>query len=434
MKNKLTTALQTVTLAKLVNGGQALGQLADGRKLFVWGGLPGETVQVRLTKKRSSWLEGVAEQVEVPAPERVPARDPASYLSTSPWQILDPAAELSWKQQLIDDAFTLHGLPAPHSRVSGDEQLYGYRNKVEFSWYWDTEASQLELGFFARGGHGKLAVDGTSLAMEPINLAARQLRDYLREQRVEARALKTLLIRCDQQGRVNAQLYVKDASFKAVSLEAAEQFGLAGFSVLYSDPKSPASIVSQELIHVGERYLQDELLGVNFRYATEGFFQVNLPVYEQALKTMRDWLLPATPLLDLYSGVGSIGLTIGGPAPTLVELNEICVKEMRRNAANQQKTAATIILAAAEQALEQIQPGQTVIVDPPRAGLHGSVVQRLLEQRPPRLIYLSCNPVSQARDLALLADGYQLSYSQGFNFFPRTPHIEHLAVMDAKPL
>jgi 23S rRNA (uracil1939-C5)-methyltransferase len=134
----------------------------------------------------------------------------------------------------------------------------------------------------------------------------------------------------------------------------------------------------------------------------------------------------------MYSGVGSIGLTIGGKAPTMVEINHACVEEMRRNASEQHKPNATVIEAAAENALEHITAEQTVILDPPRAGLHADVVERLLEQAPPRVIYLSCNPATHARDLARLQESYTIEHFEIFNFFPRTPHIETLAVLRRK--
>ena len=180
------------------------------------------------------------------------------------------------------------------------------------------------------------------------------------------------------------------------------------------------------------------MLGVPFRYVAEGFFQVNLPVYEQALTDMAAWIrtapvgssnAPAT--VDMYSGVGTIGLTIGGKHATLVEINEHAVKEMQRNIhALGREHNAKAVLAASEQALDYIHPDNLIIVDPPRAGLHADVVSRLLEKLPPRIVYLSCNPVTQARDVALLSEKYRIVHHQGYNFFPRTPHIENLVVLD----
>jgi tRNA/tmRNA/rRNA uracil-C5-methylase (TrmA/RlmC/RlmD family) len=137
--------------------------------------------------------------------------------------------------------------------------------------------------------------------------------------------------------------------------------------------------------------------------------------------------------VDLYSGVGTIGLTIGGRQVTLVEVDEHAVREMRQNiAALGRENEATAVLAASEQALDYISGEACIIVDPPRAGLHEDVVERLLKEAPQRIIYLSCNPVTQARDVARLLQKYDILAHKGYNFFPRTPHIEHLVVLGRK--
>ncbi|MEO8691578.1 MAG: methyltransferase, partial [Candidatus Saccharimonas sp.] len=183
--------------------------------------------------------------------------------------------------------------------------------------------------------------------------------------------------------------------------------------------------------HFGDTTLTDSILGQQFRYAAESFFQVNLPVYEQTLRDMSQ-SIDTSPIVDLYSGVGSIGLSIGKNNPTtLVEINEFAVREMRENIKNLDSQAEAI-LAPSEKALDHISSQATIIVDPPRAGLHADVTQQLLDVQPPRIIYLSCNPVTQARDIALLASHYAIGYHKGYNFFPRTPHIEHLVVLDKK--
>ena len=148
---------------------------------------------------------------------------------------------------------------------------------------------------------------------------------------------------------------------------------------------------------------------------------------------MQQWIEAGKPTVDLYSGVGSIGLTIGGENVTMVEINEHAVREMERNiTALQREKAARAILAPSETALEHINGNATIILDPPRAGLHEDVVNKLLETKSARIVYLSCNPVTQARDVARLAQTYGVRHHQGYNFFPRTPHIEHLVVLDRK--
>ena len=522
---------ETLTLEKIVGGGQALGTLADGRKCFVWGGLPSETVTVRVTKKKSHLVEAVVEEVISPSPNRIQPRDPDSYLSTSPWQIMPLEIEQIYKRQLIDDAFTLHNVALPAAiDIYCNNVAYGYRNKVEFSWYSESVASRaisqkksglayvgpglfsddtrgidadsdreessddtLDLAFFRRGRKGKIVVNDTSLARPEINNLARAIRDLLRHKRVAARQLKTLLVRCDQSGSCVWQLYVKDRLPGLITADEAAKLPAQGGEVIYSDPRSPASRITERLVRFGNTTLTDTILGIPFRYACEGFFQVNIPVYEQALRDMQQWTgrdysdqqrvisqkksgqhgtnsqhgssnsfsegfaFPASvrqerqldqlaarrpeekdvcetgePTLDLYAGVGTIGLTIGGGNVTLVEINEHAVVEMQRNIAELDRTDARAVLAPSEQALNYITGKEIVIVDPPRAGLHPDVIATLLQKLPPRIIYLSCNPVTQARDVSLLQEKYEIIHHQGYNFFPRTPHIEHLVVLYRK--
>ena len=492
---------ETLTLEKIVGGGQALGTLADGRKCFVWGGLPGETVTVRITKKKSHLVEAVVEEVISPSPDRIQPRDPDSYLSTSPWQIMPLEVEQTYKAQLIDDAFALHNVALPAAiDIYCDNVAYGYRNKVEFSWYSESVVSRaisqkksgqlyvgpvlfsddtrgvnthsdrdglsgdtLDLAFFRRGSKSKIVVDGTSLAHPAINNLARAIRDLLRHKRVAARQLKTLLVRCDQSGSCVWQLYIKDRLPEIITADEAAKLPAQGGEIIYSDPRSPASRITERLACFGNTTLTDTILGIPFRYACEGFFQVNIPVYEQALRDMKEWvsressywqlghhqkiirdprkvaqifsevpLAADQPILDFYAGVGTIGLTIGGGNVTLVEINADAVREMQRNITELDRTGARAVLAPSEQALDYITGKEIVIVDPPRAGLHSDVIATLLQKLPPRIIYLSCNPVTQARDVALLQQNYRIVHHRGYNFFPRTPHIEHLVILDKK--
>ena len=495
-------SLETIHLDKIVGGGQTLGTLADGRKCFVWGGLPGETVTVRITKKKSHFVEAIVEEVILPSPDRIQPRNPDSYLSTSPWQIIPLEVEQTYKAQLIEDAFALHNVALPAAiDIYCDNVAYGYRNKVEFSWYSESVVSRavsqkksgqlyvdpglfsddtreidadsdreelsgdtLDLAFFRRGSKGKIVVDGTSLAHPAINNLARAICDLLRHKRVAARQLKTLLVRCDQSGSCVWQLYVKDCLPEIITADEAAKLPAQGGEIIYSDPRSPASRITERLAHFGNTTLIDAILGIPFRYACEGFFQVNIPVYEQALRDMQEWvsressywqlghhqkiirdphkvaqifsgvpLATDQPILDFYAGVGTIGLTIGGSNVTLVEINADAVREMQRNIAELDRTDARAVLAPSEQALNYITGKEIVIVDPPRAGLHADIIATLLQKLPPRILYLSCNPVTQARDVALLQQSYQITWHRGYNFFPRTPHIEHLIILDKKP-
>lgn len=426
--------IEEVKLSKIVYGGQALGVLEDGKKVFVWGGLPGEMVKLRITKSKKNWAEGIVEEVIDASKQRVEPEDPEGYLSTSPWQILDYSYENTLKQELIVDQFAQHDLEIKLDDFSAPEEPYHYRNKVEFSFWWEKPEDgegQLDLAFYKRGTHTKQPVEGTSLAHPSINTAALRIRDYLRANDVEARDLKTLLIRCNQQGDVVAELYVKEAKFPLTPNH--EDFGVTGFGIFFSNPKSPASVKTKKLHTSGKGQLTDSILGKSYTYAVDGFFQITVPMYETALKAMQEFIDPKLHLIDMYSGVGSIGLSVASEKQklTLIEIDERCVEEAKNNAESI-KPDAEIVFASSEAAVEHITGNETVILDPPRVGLHQNVIERLIEVKPKTIIYLSCNPATQARDVALLKDVYQITHAHGFNFFPRTPHIENLVVLTAK--
>jgi 23S rRNA (uracil1939-C5)-methyltransferase len=346
-------------------------------------------------------------------------------------------AEQHYKSALIEEAFELHNIVLPNPiEFYTDNKQYEYRNKIEFSWWWDKQDDRLDLAFFRRGTHGKIPVDGTSLANSNINRAAIALRDMLRSPvarrtNVQASTLKTALVRCDASGNVALQLYVKQSDCELFTDDEIKKLGVSGFEIIFSNPKSPASVITKRLQSWGITNLSDTILGIPFTYAVDGFFQINIPVYEQALHDMKKWIPTDKPTVDLYSGVGTIGLTIGENNVTMIEINEQAVNEMNRNitALKRQKTV-TAIWASSENALDYIDKGSTIIVDPPRIGLHDNVIAKLLTEMPERIVYLSCNPVTQARDVAKLAEKYGIRYHRGYNFFPRTPHIEHLIVLD----
>jgi tRNA/tmRNA/rRNA uracil-C5-methylase (TrmA/RlmC/RlmD family) len=135
-------------------------------------------------------------------------------------------------------------------------------------------------------------------------------------------------------------------------------------------------------------------------------------------------------VLDLYSGVGSIGLSVARDKElTLVEVNGAAYEEMQKNA---EGTGANCVLAKYEDVTEYIAPNQTVILDPPRAGCDQKLIEKLIEIKPKTIIYLSCNPITQARDIAMLTDHYEIAQLTPYNFFPRTPHIESLAILRLK--
>jgi len=442
--------MEKVIVTKLVHGGQGLAELPGGKKVFVWNALPGETVNVRVIKKKRSYAEAIAEEVVSASPERVEPSE-ENYLTTSPWQMMSFEAENKYKAEIVRDLFAHEKilLPAAPTEAEGSSQNdsrgdlstplrfgrddafrvitagseWNYRNKMEYSFWGDDDG--LHLALHMRGSHGKQIVTGSKLALPAIDAAANAVVAELNKLSPRAGDLKTIIVRCSQNGDAVAALYTKLESFTKIDLPA----GLKGLRVYHSNPKSPASVPTKLLYELGDANLQDELLGKPFAYDVDSFFQVNLPIYEKALERIKEHC-QGDPV-DMYSGVGSIGLSVAKQAVQLIELDPATVAMARVNA-EKSGVQAEVVEASTEKALEYIVADKPVIFDPPRAGLHAKVVEKCLETLPPQIIYLSCNPATQARDLALLQEKYGIEFFEAYNFFPRTPHIETLAVLTVK--
>lgn len=412
-----------VTIERLVHGGQGLGELPDGRKVFVWNALPGETVVVRIIKDKRSFAEAIAKEVITPSPERIAPRE-ANYLATSPWQMMTFEAENKYKTEIVKELFQQAKIQVPDFQISFPAEQWRYRNKMEYSFWGDDEG--LHLALHRRGSHGKEVVAGSELALPAVDAAANAILAQLQRLNVRAGDLKTIIVRASQKDEAVASLFVKPQTFPKLDLPS----GIKGLRVYYSNPKSPASVPTKLLYELGDATLQDELLGQIFTYDVDSFFQVNPPIFERALERIKSFC-DESDIVDMYAGVGSIGLSVAGKRVELIELDPATAAMAHRNAEASGLTAE-VIEASTEKVLEYIASDKSVIFDPPRAGLHPKVTQKVLETVPPKVIYLSCNPATQARDLVLLQEKYDVTYFETFNFFPRTPHIETLAILDCK--
>lgn len=413
--------LETVKIDKLVHGGQGIGTLPDGRRVFVWNALPGEVANVRFIKSKKHHAEAIAEEIVESSQERNEPKDPA-YLSTSPWQIMSIDAENKYKAEILTETIQREHVDY-HANISviSEGSEWHYRNKMEYS-FWADEGG-LHLALFNRGTHHKQIVDGSSIAMPAIDVTANALLGLLNAYNIRGSQLKTVVVRASQSGRTVLALFVKDESFpKITDLKNVAD----GVTVYYSNPKSPASIITKELYSYGDKTLTDLIGNHKIRYDVNSFFQVNLDVFQKALHAIRA-AVDTVDVVDMYSGVGTIGIPVG--ANKLVEIDEHNVAMATQNVGNKD---VEVVHASAETALDHITNGIVLIVDPPRAGLHKKVTDRVMKSLPSKLIYLSCNATTQARDLALLQEKYTIKSIEGFNFFPRTPHIESLAILELK--
>lgn len=413
--------MEEVKIDKLAHGGQGIGTLKSGQKIFVWNALPGEIVKARIIKKKRSYGEAIAEEIVQPSSERIEPEE-ENYLATSPWQIMTLEAENKYKKVIVNELFMHEGVALPEfNDIAHVDQGWYYRNKMEYSFWGDDNG--IHLALYKRGSHGKQIVSGSKLAMPAIDAAANKVVAQLNDVDVRAGEMKTIIVRCNQNGRAVASLFVKTKAFPNLTLPDE----LQGLRVYYSDPKSPASVPTKLLYKLGDVTLTDNLLNHEFTYDVDSFFQVNIPVFELALQSISQFCNESV-LTDMYAGAGSIGLSVAKKQVTLVELDPATAAMARINA-KKSPLDAKVVEASTEQALDYIQPNIPIVFDPPRAGLHRKVIEKVLDATPPKIIYLSCNPATQARDLAMLQGGYTIEHFEVFNFFPRTPHIETLAVL-----
>lgn len=426
-------------IEKLVFGGQGLAREAQtnnkgitfNRTIFVWNALPGEEVEVDYLERKKDTAEAIATQILSPSPDRIPPQEP-QFLSTSPWQILKPEAETRLKLEVAVETYGRNGgliLQNELPKIISDEAHYfGYRNKIEFSF--TEEDGQMKLAFYGRGSRNKHAVTGSLLAEPIINQTAQEILAWINEVKIPLRSLKALIVRSNGQGEAIAALFIKDKlEFSHFPTTSA---AVLGFHLYYSTHKSPASVPTELLHSTGQDYLIADILGTKLKFGLLSFFQINIPVFIEAVKDIAAFVGPKDTVIDFYSGVGAISLPLAKnrPRTILVESNSEAVAYANENITLNGLTGAEAHCIPAEKITEIIDSTSTIIVDPPRAGLHDKVTLQLLAKLPPRIIYLACDLATQARDIQRLSESYRPVFIKLYNFFPRTPHIEGLVILE----
>lgn len=432
MRKKPALKELTLTIEKLVFGGQGIAT-HEGKKIFVWNALPGEDVRACVYKSKRSYSEAVAIEIMKASPHRREKRE-EHFLSCSPWQIMTDEYEAEWKIRIATEIYTHSGLID-----SGDELQwhsdpscsYGYRNKMEYS-FTESETGGLSLAFFERGRHRKRPIPDCQLALPALNKAARFVCDWLNTHSFPRRSLKSLVLRANEEAEVIAALFIKDA-VSILKMPELTQC-LKGFSIYYSDPRSPASRPDRLLKKIGDDSIATRIDTTVLRYGLHSFFQVNLPAFRSVLTDIKDFLDPAKPLVDFYAGVGALSIPLQDHFShcIAVEINEEAIVYARENARRNNLSEYTVHQASTEKALEYITPEATILFDPPRAGLHKKIIEALLNERPSRILYMSCNLSTQARDIQALLGIYRPIFLKLYNFFPHTPHIESICILQRK--
>jgi len=409
----------------LVYGGQGLGRL-DNKVYFVWNALPGETVTVELIKTKKNFCEAIAKEILIGSPERI---DPVEkhFLSCSPWQIMAPEVEDKYKIEIVRDVFRKNAhfeLPKDLSIVSDVKNFLHYRNKMEYSFCLQDE--KLSLGIFNRDTHEVVAVDECCLAMDIINKKAIEVLTLLQENNVLAQDLDHLVLRSDTNVECNADLYVQPKMQKELVDKTVPK--KTWLRILLSKKNVEVETTKSEI------ELSEKINDVTLFYNSEVFFQINFPIFKQAVDSIASFIPEKSDVVDCFSGVGAISLPLWRQIKklTLIENQNQACELAEKNIEFNKIDNAEIITDSVENLKNIDLENKVLILDPPRAGLTKSMIQSILTGQPARIVYLSCDQATQARDLADLFGKYELEHFELFNFFSRTPHVESLAILTLK--
>ncbi len=424
----------TAKIERMGHDGSALAEL-DGNRVHIHGMLPGEEGVVDASR-RNKVYQGVLKELIKASPSRKTPEE-LHYLSCSPWQVMEYPLQAQLKYNVISELFGYYA-DTPPPGFTPAVQFYGYRTKVEFS-FCDRDGDveiPLSLAFHERGGGVRRLPlpKGCALVSDAMNHAALLIVEKLRAKGYVARDLKTLVIReSKSEGQLLAILYAKREEIKEFAVDDIP--GLVGFLVFHSTEKSPASVATRCLWVWGEEYLTEVMDGVSIRYSWDSFFQNNIPVFLEAVKMMKQYLPKDAHILELYSGAGTLGLLLSGSAAKIhaVEIVEQAVEAAHMNAkVNGVENYTAECLPAEKIDADLLAQYDTLVLDPPRAGLHPKLLKDIAAQKPKRIIYLSCNPETEARDYSELKDIYNIDAIQGFDFYPQTPHSESLLILSLR--
>jgi 23S rRNA (uracil1939-C5)-methyltransferase len=431
----------------LAFGGDGVGR-ADGYVMFVRGGLPGDRLRVTVTEARGRYGRGVIESVVAASPDRVEA--PCPYFGRCGGcrlQHLAYPAQLAFKTKQVQDCLTrLGGLPPFELRpILPAPEPYGYRNKMEFT---VAEPGPV-LGLHAAERYDVvLDIERCLLQSETMNTLLDEFRAQLHaralsvwDPRSERGLLRFLTLREGRrtgQAMVNIVASSPDVEALIPVAEALEARVPATASVLLNvnDKKASVAVGSEEHLLAGRDHITESLDGVSFQVSANSFFQTNTVQAERLFAIVAeacDLEGPET-LLDLYSGTGAISLLLARRAARVygIEVSAAAVADAVRNARANGIENCTFLAGEVRHVLPQLMSegvrASVVVADPPRAGFHPKALTALATLAPARIVYVSCNPATLARDVGdLVRQGYRLEWVQPVDMFPQTPHIEAVA-------
>jgi len=420
-----------VEFTQIGHNGVSIGRY-NNKIVFAYGVIPGEKAKILINKEKKNFIEGeVIEIIEKSSYRREPKEN--HYLSCSPWQVFDYDYQIELKKKNLKDIFKDFAKEELdfNERFFRPKNIWGYRTKIEYSFV--EENGKSYLAFHKRGSFKeKIKVDeGCKLISDVANKKALEVLEIINEQKIKN--LKSLIIRKSYH---YDDLHLSVLTTEKQTFNFQEIEAISGFVFAYSSPKSPTSNFDEILISWGREYLKEKIIDLEILYPYNAFFQNNIELFEIALRKMKDNLGDKlVKVVDLYCGVGVIGLNLNNGANKIigVEINKSAIDYAKLNAKlNNISNFEGIALASEKISQEILINTDLLILDPPRSGVHKKVINLIIKSKPRLIFYLSCNPLTQARDYLLLKDFYQIKDFYGFDFYPQTPHLESLLILELK--
>jgi 23S rRNA (uracil1939-C5)-methyltransferase len=441
----------------------------DEKALFVPFTVPGDIVDVKITKSRAAFMEGKVVRFEKYSDMRIePKCEHFSLCGGCKWQMLAYEEQLKAKQQQVLDNLQRLGdfeMPEMESILASEKQ-YFYRNKMEFTFSsrkWltkdyskEVDFSDLDmngLGFHMPGMFDRiLDLDNCYLQAEPSNQIRLSVRDYAKDhdisffhQREQTGYLRNLLIRTSSTGDLMVILVVGEDQpdiLKGIMTHIDQEFPQIT-SLMYVINEKMNTIITDLPIQLfsGNPFLMEEMEGVKFKVGPVSFYQTNSEQAYHMYKIAREYagLTGEELVYDLYTGTGTIANFIAKQAKKVVGIEYVpeAIDDAKANSelnniGNTAFYAGDMAKVLNEEFIKNNGRPDVVITDPPRAGMHEKVVKQLLKAAPQRIVYISCNPATQARDITLMKDAYKLVKIQPIDMFPQTHHVENIVLLVRK--
>lgn len=462
MRNKKQLIISHAEISDYAAEGKALAKI-DGKVIFVKGAVPGDIVDIKLVKSKKDWGEGQVLKFHKLSSRRVdPFCRHFGVCGGCSWQMIPYEEQLAFKQKQVADHLSRIGkveLP-PISPILGCDETVNYRNKLEFTFsnkkYFTNEEFgkrdpdapfEPALGYHIPKWFDKVIdISECHLQAEPSNAIRNRVREIALQNgfsfydiRNHVGFLRNLIIRYATTGELMINLcvgYEDNEAIKLIASDLLEHFPAITTFVYTVNPKVNDSIYDLEpVVHYGKGFILEKLEDFSFKIGPKSFFQTNSRQGELLYKVTRDYaeLGGGEVLYDLYCGTGSIGIFCSAGVRKLVGVEVIseAIDDARINAEingvkNADFFAGDVVDVCNDVFFEQHGRPDVIVTDPPRAGMHEKLVRKLLDISAPTVVYVSCNPATQARDLQLLDEKYRVEKIQPVDMFPHTHHIENV--------